>query len=66
MIWHLSQYNLTKLFQIKLKKTKHYKSYLMGAERMNLLANKIQEAKTHSGKKNRQIDSDSLRVQVSW
>ena len=36
---------------MKLKKTKHYKSYLMGAERMNLLANKIQEAKTHSGKK---------------
>ena len=50
---------------MKLKKTKHYKSYLMGAERMNLLANKIQEAKTHSGKKNRQIDRDSWRVQVS-
>ena len=49
---------------MKLKKTKHYKSYLMGAKRMNLLANKIQEAKTYSGKK---IDKLKMIVGVlSW
>ena len=35
---------------MKLKKTKHYKSHLMGGG-MNLLVNKTHEAKTYRGKK---------------
>ena len=30
LLWQLSQYNLTKLFRMKLKTTKHYQSHLRG------------------------------------
>ena len=36
-MWQLSQYNLTKLYWIKLKTIKHYYSYLV--EKANILAN---------------------------
>ena len=41
LIGQLLQYNVTKLFQIKLKTTEHYQSHLMDKNQMNFSANPI-------------------------